>query len=284
MKIKIIYCVLLAAILAASMSSCKSCGGPEEEKSVNKKQPLNVSIFLDLSHRIVEESDGMKGVEKDTEIVAVITDYLSSKAFNDKIKFNKDHIKVFFHPTPVNPQINQLAKGLEVDFAQYGKKQIQQKQADAKNLTKNFNDNLKSIYDAAVADGKYIGSDIWGFFDTQVNKVCVREGYRNVLIVITDGYIYHEDNLVEDKAKKQSSFITKRSLAEGYSLLPVGGQINGLEVLVLELKADPRTDFGKMKSTIEQWLDTIGVSRHEVLKTALPSTTKKPIEDFLNGN
>lgn len=261
------------AILACGLISCVV--------TPPKKLPLNVSIFIDLSHRIVEESDGMKGVEKDTAIVGIITDYISKNAYKNKIKFNKDHIKVFFHPAPTDPNTAKLAQQLEVNFADFDKTQIQEKMTAATDLTKNFNSYLKTIYDAAIQQSNFIGSDIWGFFNTKAQKNCVMDGYRNVLIVITDGYIYHKDNLNEDQANKQATFITKRSLTEGYSLMPVG-QIDNLEVIMLELKTNPVSDFEKMKTTIGNWFETMGISKYEILETDLPANLKKPITDFLN--
>ena len=141
---------------------------------------------------------------------------------------------------------------------------------------------IATIYDAALADGNFIGSDIWGFFNTQAQKTCVMKGYRNVLVIITDGYIYHKDNLVEDKANKQATYITKTTLAQGYTLTPIAGKISNLEVLVVELNPDPVTDFAKMESAISDWFKAIGISRYEILKTDLPANSKKPIIDFLN--
>lgn len=290
MKRKNVLCAITFFVIACGMISCSGSSekndSDKSEKTTTadkKKQPLNVSIFIDLSHRIVEESDGLKGVEKDTAIVSIITDYISTNAYKNKIKFNKDHIKVFFHPAPTDPNTAKLAKQLEVNFADFDKTQIQEKMNAATDLSKNFNSYLQNIYDAAIQQSNYIGSDIWGFFNTKAQKNCVMDGYRNVLVVITDGYIYHKDNLNEDQAKKQSTFITKKSLADGYSLMPVG-QISNLEVLMLELKTNPVSDFEKMKSTISDWFDAIGISKYDILETDLPANLKKPITDFLNGN
>lgn len=289
MRGKIIFSAITFAVLACGMISCsgsneKSGSGKEGEATTEnlKNQPINVSIFIDLSHRIVEESDGLKGVEKDTAIVGIITDYISKNAYKHKIKFNKDHVKVFFHPAPTDSNTARLAQKLEVNFADFDKTQIQEKMTAATDLTKNFNSYLKTIYDAAIQQSNFIGSDIWGFFNTKAQKNCVMDGYRNVLIVITDGYIYHKDNLNEDQANKQATFITKRSLSEGYSLMPVG-QIDNLEVMMLELKTNPVSDFEKMKTTISNWFETIGISKYEILETDLPANLKKPITDFLNS-
>lgn len=288
MNVKNIFSIIAAAIIACSFFSCSSSneeGGSTTEGNTTeatKNQPLNVSIFIDLSHRIVEESDGLKGVEKDTAIVNIITDYISKNAFKHKIKFNKDHIKVFFHPAPTDPNTARIAQQLELNLSEYDKSQIKEKMEAASNLTKNFNSDLQIIYDAAIQQSNFIGSDIWGFFNTKAQKNCVMDGYRNVLVVITDGYIYHKDNLNEDKAQKQSSFITKRSLADGYSLIPVN-KIDNLEVLMLELKTNPVSDFGKMKTTISDWFDAIGIQNYEILETDLPANLKKPITDFFNN-
>ena len=85
--------------------------------------------------------------------------------------------------------------------------------------------------------------------------------------------------LIEDNGK--ANYITKRTLADGITLMPTGQQVDNLEVLILEVNANPISDFDKIKSTISEWLDGMGIKTYKIAETDLPSNTESVIEEFL---
>lgn len=261
--------------------SCQNCKCDNCVKEAPKN--LNLSIYIDLSDRIIKEQNGYKQVDKDLEIINSITQSLSDKVWNKNIKYAKDCIKVFFYPSPNDSQINKLSQELVVNFGDFNKKQVQDKMDKATNLSKNFNNILTTIYTSALNDNKFYGSDIWGFFDTKANDMCVKDGYRNILVILTDGYIY-DDHINKKDANGGQNFITPQSLAAETPLTPLneGKKIDNLEVLVLEVNANPEGDFHKIETTIGNWFKTMGISKYKIVQTDLPANTKTIIENFLN--
>jgi hypothetical protein len=61
--------------------------------------------------------------------------------------------------------------------------------------------------------------------------------------------------------------------------------LNDLEVLVLEVKADNRNnkiDEDILPFILKKWFGEMNVSRYEVYRSDLPANTKTRIEKFLN--
>jgi len=288
MKTNILSTILSLFLLGGLTLACSSCGDDNkkgantlQDGSVNSKQnqPINLTVFIDLSDRIVKTRDGLKQAEKDTALLNTIAQYVADKAQSKNIRYAKDRMKIVFYPAPLDSGINKRAQALEVDFGRYTKKDLVAKLQRANDLVRDFNEDLKVIYDNAISQHNFTGSDIWGFFNSKVNDYCVKDEYRNVLIILTDGYIYDLNHKIEDNGK--ANYITKRTLADGITLMPTGQQVDNLEVLILEVNAHPISDFDKIKSTISEWLDGMGIKTYKIAETDLPSNTEGVIEEFL---
>lgn len=288
MKKNIIIAVLTVIAIVALIPTCSSCGGGtgDQDSTVSvptvpeagTKQPINLTVFIDLSDRIVKTRDGLRQDEKDLAVLNTIASYVANKA-QGKIKHAKDRMKVLFYPAPLDSDINKRAQTLEVDFGSYTKKDMQKKLQRAHDLAADFNKGLQVIYNNAIKQQNFTGSDIWGFFCSKVNDFCVKDGYRNVLVILTDGYIYDENHMIQQEG--QANFIAKGTLAKGITLMPTGQKVENLEVLVLEVNADPVGDYAKINSTISEWLTGMGIKTFKIAETDLPANTKVLIENFL---
>lgn len=100
------------------------------------------------------------------------------------------------------------------------------------------------------------------------------------MIVLTDGYIYHKDNLVDD-GNGHITYITARTLRENKELLPCKQDLSDLEVLFIEVDARPKNDFEKIQTTIGKWLAGMKVKKYGVIETDLPNNTKTIIDNFI---
>jgi hypothetical protein len=288
MKTNILTTIISLFLLGALILACSSCGDDNkkgadtpQDESVNPKpnQPINLTVFIDLSDRIIKTRDGLRQAEKDTALLNTIAQYVADKAQSKNIRYAKDRMKIVFYPAPLDSAINKRAQALEVDFGRYTKKDLVAKLQRANDLARDFNKDLQVIYNDAINQHNFTGSDIWGFFNSKVNDYCVKDGYRNVLVILTDGYIYDLNHKVEENGK--ANFITKRTLADGINLMPTGQEVDNLEVLVLEVNANPVSDFAKIKSTISEWFDSMGIKTFKITETDLPSNTEGVIKEFL---
>jgi hypothetical protein len=147
-----------------------------------------------------------------------------------------------------------------------------------------FSTNLNSIYHQTKVTSKYLGSDIWGFFENKAHEYCIKEGYRNVLIILTDGYIYDKNN--KRKKDNKYTYISPEVLRDNPNarlLNPFdkNSKLDQLDVLILELNPNPQNHEKLLKTILQEWLDEMGVNKHKVLTTDLPSNIKPLIDDFI---
>lgn len=241
-------------------------------------QPLNISIYLDLSDRIKPDgTNKLSQKDADIAIVEYLTNQIKERAVKMKILPCKDRIKVFFYPQPEDSKIALLSEKLELDLGEIP-------HGDKKRVLKTFGDEFKNsleqIYSSTIATSNWIGSDIWGFFNKPIDNYCIKDGYRNILVVLTDGYIYY----APDKRSNGSAhnFILQSTLHDpNSSLIPGSKELSNLEVLMLELNPVPHADLPKMEQVIADWLKAMGIQKSYVGEKDVISNTKMILQNFL---
>ena len=93
MKTKVI--VILSVVIVAVIAVYYSCSNKEKEDDngeisvvANKPQPLNLSIYLDLSDRInpsTNDSKALSQKDKDIAIIEYLANYVKNRAVKQKI-------------------------------------------------------------------------------------------------------------------------------------------------------------------------------------------------------
>ena len=276
---RIIILGLIALIVAAgSLSSCIS--NNEEETPASK--PLNISIYLDLSDRLVRDLTPDQ-TYRDTAIINYLVDYFKSKTLGPAILKSENKMKVFFYPTPNSSEISTLANGLNVDIAM---KEGVQKRMALEEMKSVFQENLRQIYEETIKEKNWVGCDIWGFFSKKkVDNLCVKPNARNVIVILTDGYIFHEDNKIQEGDKY--SFITPKVMSKVESLIDRrNGDLKGkgLEVLMLEVNPTDPKHYDKMENILETWFTSMGVEKFVMAETdANLTNTETIIKNFLDN-
>ena len=146
-----------------------------------------------------------------------------------------------------------------------------------------FQTNLTQIYTDAINDKKWVGSDIWSFFSNgEVDKLCIRKGYRNILVILTDGYLYASNNKI--KEGNAYSYILPQTLADSETSLIVERKgLKELEVLMLEVNPFEPKQGRIMTSILEKWFNDMEVGNFVVSETALPINTERYIDSFLEN-
>lgn len=277
MKIKLLSVII--ACVAILLSSCSSTGKSGKETTGDKdsiNKPWNISIYLDLSDRLIRDMTPSQK-DKDIQIVNYMTEILKNHSVTQKILPSRDRIKVFFYPAPNDSKISLLSNDLEMDLSRA-------QPAEKKKILTEFQDkfatSLTQIYDATLQTRNWIGSDIWGFFKKQVDTYCVREDSRNIIVILTDGYIFHAQNKVKDG--DNYSYILPQTLSNPNSGLIVSRQgLEDLEVLILEVNPMNPTQQGQMENILMNWFSGMGVQKFYVGETDLPSNTKLIIDKFM---
>ena len=275
----------LSVLFIVALIILTACGGGKNSSSTSErtataadhsKKPLNVSIYLDLSDRLEREMAPSQK-ERDIEIVKYLSEIVKNHAVAQKILPSKDRIKVFFYPTPNDSKIALLSQDLEMDLS---KAQPSEKKQMLLDFQEKFNTSLTKIYEATMQGKNWIGSDIWGFFKKQVDTYCIREDARNIIVILTDGYLFYAPN--KQKDGDNYSYILPQTLSNPNSGLIVSRQgLENLEVLLLEVNPYDPKHQDQMETILQNWFRSMGVHKIYVGETDQPSNTKLIIDKFL---
>ncbi len=257
----------------------------------NKENNLNISVLLDLSDRIIDP----KIIEKDTAYLSSIAESFTHHIKSKKLILLEDRIQLFFNPEPSNGKINEIAKGLKIQFTKNSAK-IQIEETE-----RLYKETPISLYDLAKLDAEkpedYPGSDIWRFFNDDVKDYTISECHRNILIILTDGYMYYDKTIMEEN--NRTSYLTPRSLdnlklktsrweeifeEKDLGFIKANDDLGSLEVLVLGIKSNNDNNPYTL-SIIEKywtkWLREMGVEKVKVKDADISSSVEKVIYDFI---
>lgn len=258
-----------------------------------KENNLNISILLDLSDRIEET----KIIEKDSAYLSSL-----SKSFIEHVKRKKlilleDRIQLFFNPEPSDEEINEIARKLKIRFTRNSPK------SKIDETISFYAEGPSTLYDLAIKDaenaGGYPGSDIWRFFKDNVKDYSIDECHRNILVILTDGYMYYNKTVMNEK--NRTSYLTPKRLnklklnksswkdemeKKDLGFIPANSGLNDLEVLVIGITSH-NDENAYAQDIIEaywgKWFNEMGVKKYKVKNADIPSSIEKVIFDFISN-
>lgn len=277
MKKRFFFSTIIAIILLLCGYSCVGSDGGNTNDSIPETKPLNISVYLDLSDRLKRDLTPSQ-TERDTAIINHLIDiFIDDAVINGKIANSKNHFQIFFYPTPKNSEIATLAKGLNVDLE---KTDVKNKKVILTDMKSQFGKSLASIYSDAISATDWTGSDIWGFFSNKkVDDMCIRDGYRNILVILSDGYLFDANNKIKDG--NAYSYILPQTLAiPGSSLIIKRDGLNDLEILMLEVNPYDQKQRSALIEKIQNWVSGMGVTKFVVADTDLPVNIEHTIDHF----
>ncbi|MHB1106664.1 MAG: hypothetical protein ACYCZ2_09910 [Lutibacter sp.] len=274
----------------------------EKTGMVSAVKQLNITILLDLSDRIEPSKYPNKPehFERDIEIVNHFTEMFKREMESKGAYSAKGKLKVIFSPRPLDDEINRIASKLNVDLS----KAINPKEKKIifDNLSSSFRENLKTIYAKTIETKKYIGSDIWRFFKNDVVDYALNTDpdidYRNILVIITDGYLYHSDSKILENNRSPyllPETIEKNGLRKpdwketfntgDYGFITKRDNLDKLDILVLEVNPSQKhkDDEDIIKAYLSKWFDEMKVNKYEIYNTDLPEYTKAKIDKFIKN-
>lgn len=266
----------LLPLLSVLVLSCfvHSCGTKTHQKAESDK-PLNISVFLDLSDRLTVPGQPTQ-MSKDTAIVNNIVDYFYRSSLTGKLLKCDNHLKIFFYPAPNDGKICLLSDALDIDLS---KKVGAEKRTALDNMKKTITESLSQIYSTTLTSQNWIGSDIWGFFSDHKIDQFMRKGNRNIMIILSDGYIYDKNDI--QNQGNACSYISSTTLSKKQNLIVKRKELGDLEVLMMEINPKNIQDKNQMSSTISSWFKAMGVKKVSVMETDLPSNTSNALSEFL---
>lgn len=302
---KSIFTLISVSLLLLLINSCnqgddkQTSGNGQNGLNANQIKGLNINILLDLSNRISTELNPEQ-IMRDKESIKCILNEFTKKIETRKSDLRKinDKLTVFFNPEPTNPVIAKLTENLCIDFSRFNNLPIEQSIKEKRNLLLKYNDNfnhsLDSLYALASKDNKYFGSNIFDFFKDEVKNKCIKEGYTNVLIIVTDGYMYWKN--ADRKVGNRFNYIERNEdhikvfrnnpnwenefEEKDYGFMKTNQNLEGLEILVLEISPEKEDDFQILKKYWTKWFGEMKAKRYDMFKTGQPVHTKDMILKF----
>lgn len=270
--------VLIVVVLACSGGSKSEGSDGEDSTTVAANKPLNITIYLDLSDRLTRDLTPSQ-MERDTAIISYLADNFINNCVQNGILQSKNSMRVIFYPTPNSSEIVAKANDLDVDLASL---QGAAKKKSLVSMKEKFSSTLSDIYDETLKAKNWIGSDVWGFFsDKKVDVQCMKKDYRNILVILTDGFLFDVNN--KQKQGDAYSYILPQTLAvPNSSLICKRDGLQDLEVLMLEVNPYDQTKKDQQIQILDDWFKAMGVGNFVVAETDIPSNTKKVIDHFLN--
>ena len=272
----------------------------EESSPEEFGEQLNLTVLLDLSDRVepTKHPASPEHADRDIEIVRYLTQLFKNNMEEKGAYRANDKMKVIFSPRPQDSEINSIASRLNVDLSKMANAQEKKQVFDS--IEETFTQNLRSIYDETIETKNYPGSDIWRFFKNDVVDYAVERdpAYRNVLIILTDGYLYHKDSRAVEGSR--SAYMTPQRLSaqglrssnwrekfeEGnYGYIATRDDLENLDILVLEINptASHKSDEDVLKAYLAKWFEEMKVNKFNLYNSDLPEYTKGRIDEFLNG-
>lgn len=298
---KYLKIIVLLLLLANLMISCKDDEAPsksEEKTQITKVNSpninYNISILLDLSDRIDPQkysNTAMEFYQRDLGYINSISQAFTDHIRNKKVRLINDKIEVYFNPEPQNQEINNISKKLKFEI---NKNNASKSGISLVNTT--YNHETAKIYDLAIKDNNYIGADIWKFFENNVNDYCIDPNRRNILVILTDGYIFYKDTKIKEENATsyllpemiRSNGLNKANWKEKmkqqhFGFIKANENLSNLEILVLGVNPDKKNPYeGKViKEYWSNWFTGMKVKRFEIKETGLPSNMDKVIKDFI---
>lgn len=268
--------------------------GKEYKKLSPNRPNLNLSIMLDLSDRISTSAHANQVMEfylRDIGYINSIANAFVTHCMNKKMIMMNDKMQVFMDPPPSNAKINELISQLKIDV---NKNTITNEYL--LNIESKYDSIINEIYIQSINKSDYPGSDIWRFFNSRIKDYCIIEGFQNVLILLTDGYIYHE-NTVKSEGNRTSYLLSKtinqlnltnsnwKKIFEQNDLgfIQANTDLNNIDILVLNVNPNNSNPYEEevVKKYWNKWLTEMGVKKFEIKTTDLPANLHEYIQNFI---
>ncbi len=230
---------------------------------------FNLIIVPDLSRRLTDSINNPEQIKSDKKIL-----YKIYSEFKNKIKFEgrtKDRLIVDLTDRgQAGGQFRNIADSLIFDPFSASK------EANRKffeNKSGFFERYIDSLYSLAIT--KPLGADYYTYFNRKLENHLIKsniyEEYKNLVIIITDGYLEAEDKLYTGKGWQlakicqeiKSGVPIKVSIDSAKLWIPVLPQnFSDVEVYLFEVnerKSGANCDYDILKTQWTAWLSSMGV-------------------------
>lgn len=294
---KAILKTILLSFFIVSVSSCKQDSENKNDKPIISnpiQDNYNISILLDLSDRISIKKNpnpAMEYYQRDLGYIKSISEAFTQHLRSKRIRQIDDKMQLFFNPEPLDPEINSISKKLRIAI---DKNNVSKEYLNS--INSNYASQTLKIYESAIKDDNYIGSDIWSFFENKVKDQCIDDKHRNILVVLTDGYMFYEDTRIIEG--NLTTYITPELVRrnglnnkdwneklqnKNYGFIKANDDLSNLEVLVLGINPNKNNPYEEkvIRAYWGKWFAAMKIKHFEIKTADLPSNMDAIIKDFI---
>jgi len=284
--------VTLLATLTCLSAAMKKNG--KEPAKLHLPQ-YNICLLLDLSDRISPTSEPLQRT-KDRQAIAGILELFEEQVKSRLFVNSTDVIRVGVadQPTGYGETLLRITDVMTIDM---GRLKATKKREQFPRLKEQFLARVDELYQVACANTAFEGADIWRFFREDLDKYRVSETagrpIRNILVVLTDGYITFGNQKTRPRKDNRASFMNvarfrhngwEQEFVSGNHGLMSGGKHPEWEVLVLEVSPKRTEDLPIITKYWSQWFEEMGINRYRIEKSNDSARMSKQVTaDFLSA-
>lgn len=254
--------IVLGIILFFNLSNLQA-SSTDENLNLTKREPINYTIILDLSDRVLNENQLLYDIEQ----IKTMFNKFKQTAKQNLIITSKDRFIVKIIPQKNSPlDVNYFENVLQLRFDQIS---IKDKNNRLNQLESELPGILKRLESEALYGKKnsdYSGVDMWLFLKENQENLAF-PGYKNTIVIMTDGYLDFESYAhVMKKGNRftSTSFINKLNSdswkddanAKDYGILPVSIKCNATWVIsgLKSKKPNDLMQLSKLKYFWTKWI------------------------------
>lgn len=248
------------AILICILSFATSLANAE----TIKRDPINYTIILDLSDRVLNPNQ----LSYDIEQIKVMFSKFKQKAKQNLIITSKDRFIVKIIPQSNSPlNIDYFENALQLRLDQIS---IKDKNNRLNRLDNQLSEILQKLESEALYGNKssdYAGVDLWAFMNENKENVTF-PNYENTIIILTDGYLDFENNNHVMKIGNQytsTKFINALNMKnwkedakeKNYGIIPIKINVNANWVISGIKSKNPNDlmQINKLKYFWSKWIN-----------------------------
>lgn len=267
-----------------------SCG---KEETTTRKKPINYTVVLDLSDRILLPEQ----LDKDFYLIEKYFKVFEKNSRQNLVLSSKDRFSVRIIPQKNSPlNLDQFEDSLQLFLDETD---IKDKNNSLNTLSQSLPKVLNKLKKEALygkTSSNYFGVDIWAYMHDN-GKGLSKNDFENKVLILTDGYFDFEsqDHVIKNKNQYTSTrFLNElgtsdwRQVSESkdYGLLPIQLEENTLWIVagISGKKSNDILHTEKITYFWKKWLKQSGVKNIKTILNKSKSTMDSELQQFLNNN
>lgn len=285
----------VALVLLITITSIMSLRRTEAAHNLKPRVPrYNICVLLDLSDRVSPALQPLQ-VEKDKRVLNGVLELFEEQTRKKLYVNSHDILRVAVadQPTGYGSTLLKISDDMVIDM---GELKVTEKREQFPALKEQFTSKVNELYQVASVNAAFAGADLWRFFREDLDKYRIagteQQPVRNILLVVTDGYITFGDQKKRPNEGNRTSYMEvakfrhngwEKEFDRKNQGLINGGKHIDWEVQVLEVNPHRTEDMPIIAKYWSKWFEEMGIRHYRIEKTNDSARmTKQLVAAFLN--